>query len=929
MQPPSSGSRPVNALGQRFLHRHGTDYAASANVNHHGSAHSKPATDSVAAQIGQFVSLVFSGGESVGAETISEEESTKLSGDLLRTHMLEQEHSLWSILLRENDGDFHLTPHEFMAFYHKNKRSFFAKHGFDMLLERGPNGESILCHVVLYKKMSLLKFMLGVGFCSESGIAYDDLPFNPIEAPKGGLTRFPRLHQIANMVYEGPTYHGEHVAHIMSVVFQDKNDDSDPIQLQDETSAVFWIDTLIRKAGADVAIPRAQGSFFSQQELYLGETVLAFAACMGNKKLVKYLVLHAGVDPNQRDSYNNNVLHVLCFWGLYEDGMLATMDADGPAKTQSRIKDDGRVTQIISIKDDSIFAFLCSKRTQYSFKGDKHLSEEELQRYEEEIQDLRITADDLAMNSQGDTPFLVAVRRGNVDMVQAYLDYKRTVMWTFGPIELARYSVTEIDTYIDRDSMNHSVGALTLAVRLNHIPIINLPIFRKLLDSKWILYAKYLFWRDFILHLGHMFLFTVMIALLPNGYEYTDPNRYGLPNRILSIPLENTRDAIRFVTEIALIAINIGTVVDDIVEYRHVKENFSTGFGGAERLTTIGRVALFFAGVVCRLTGQWQAENIIWGLSALVGWGQVFFYTRGFENLGPLIIVLYRIIKDDVPNFMRLALLFIVAFGEALWLQMAPWGDMNTQLLNAGNSTANVGGAEWKTMPGGLWWSLRNFLIVNSSPYSDIRNSPVRVLGIGIFLIFVFLANYLLINVFIAMVGDTFSKVTGEATNQWLLSRAHLIMQYDEKILSHHYDEVNAAKAKRELEAAKAKQNKNLGEKNKDEDAEDEKAKKDLDELPEHLITRIGVPRPYLSEEIAAYNLVDSSLGTVRAFHHTKCYYELLMEVEKRNNQLLIKRVIATTDKNSPLHESNRYRNVKTTQTHDAAWTRSRRAARG
>ncbi|KAJ3026729.1 UNVERIFIED_CONTAM: hypothetical protein HDU68_005155 [Siphonaria sp. JEL0065] len=797
--------------------------------------------------------------------------------------MKNQKESIWSILLADSCP----TPLEFMIFYHRNKRLFFDHHGYDMLLERGVNGESILCAAFLYKHITLMKFMLGLD-------EYADLP-EVVHDYTTQLSKFPRLHQIVNMQYEGPTYHGEHVAHICAVVFTDAPDGSTP----EDESATYWMDALIHKGGADVTLPRAQGTFFSQNDLYLGETVLSFAACMGNYKLVRYLVNDIGVDPNQKDSYGNNVLHVLCYWGLYEDGMMNHLGADGPAKTSSSILEEGRIKKKnLTILDDSIFGFLCSKENRYSFKGKDLNSTEALEAAnnasEEEIHAARTTADDLAKNDQhGDTPLLVAVRRGNVDMVQAYLDYKRQVMWQFGPIELARYSVSEIDTYIDVDTMNHKVGALTLAVRLNHIPIINLPVFRKLLDSKWILYAKFYFWRDFLLHITHMILFTVMIALLPNGQQYYNPSSPP-PSRIPNISTMTVRDSVRTVVELLLVVINVSTVAVDSLQFSYVKKNFIVGFGASENITHLFRVALFFVGVICRLAGAWRAENIIWGVFALAGWFQVFFYTRGFEKLGPLIIVLFRIVKKDVPKFVNLAILFVLAFGEAMWLQMAPFGDQQYQILNGNlpNSTisASIGGSEWSSLPGGIWWTLRNFLIMGSSSYGDFRNSPVHVIGIAIFLVFTFVANILLINVFIAMVGSTFGSVTANAKSEWLLSRAHLIMQYDERILSEYYKQVNALK-------------KNGGD----------------PKLLGAPITRIGVPRPGGRIEDQLEN------GKMKDVHHTACYYELLMEVEKRNNELLIKRVIATTDPNSPLHEFNRFKRIKTTQTRDSVKLRSRR----
>ena len=56
--------------------------------------------------------------------------------------------------------------------------------------------------------------------------------------------------------------------------------------------------------GADCRTPRATGSFlYSNSKLYFGGSLLGFAACLDNLKIVEYLLTneHCRADPNSRD----------------------------------------------------------------------------------------------------------------------------------------------------------------------------------------------------------------------------------------------------------------------------------------------------------------------------------------------------------------------------------------------------------------------------------------------------------------------------------------------------------------------------------------------------------------------------------------------------------------------------------------------------
>ncbi|KAJ3383634.1 Transient receptor putative cation channel sub V member 2 [Entophlyctis sp. JEL0112] len=884
--------RDASDKDERYKHAYNFDFAFSANDTHRIVEEVGPG--SASQRLSRLANLFLTSGETYGDVQLSDGDSLLYTR---QSDVIQFPHSIWFWIFHNphpRDGP---DPVEFMRFYREHNTHFFKAHKYDMLLERGFYGESILCHALLYDMPTLAKFILG-------SKEYKD-PF-PVDL-RHEISLVP-VQPPVNFTYESGMYHGEHACHIVAVKFKDANAPYNEKTDLDDQSAVFWMKLLI-KAGADVTVPRARGSFFTIDEFYMGETVLSFAACMGNCMLVDYLVNVVGIDPSCRDSYGNNVLHVLCYWGLY-DGSRAnsvtnstgSVPDDSNGNTRKNIEKKYGV-KVAQIADNSIFALLCDRRSHYSFavkNGDI------IHRFKaEDLDIIHKKVDDMTVNLQGDTPLLVAIRRGNHKMVEAYLNYKGKLMWEFGPIKCTRYDLTEIDTYVDSKSMNHKASGLTIAVANNNVDVLRLPVFRELLDAKWRKYARKMFQLGFVYHVAGMLFFTAMLVLLPNDSAYFQnadipPSRFpSIPNDLGANVQTTAISIIRIILEFAVLFDNILIAVRLGQRYRSVGGNFLTGFGRAENSAQSLRVLIFFCGAVCHFVpSAWQAENIFWGFYALIGWFEVFFYFRALESLGPLIFVVVQVLLNDVSQFMRIAVLFIIAFAEAFWLQMAPSGDMQHNELLNGNKSTSAGGAEWSHLDGAGWWTLRNFLIPGSSAYSDFRSTPIPIVAILAFLIFTFLV-IVLINMFIAMVSGTFSRVTEKATDQWMLLRAQLILEYDERLLSEHYNELKKARLRDSM--AENTGGPSMEEKEDRTGLPQNCEKPDLhkatpalttvDQLPE-IVTRIGVPRPLGRDDLEEFFLLKEG----KRPHQSKCFYEMFVETEHHYGRVKVNRVVSSED---------------------------------
>ncbi|KAJ3188090.1 Transient receptor putative cation channel sub V member 5 [Irineochytrium annulatum] len=634
--------------------------------------------------------------------------------------------------------------------------------GYDMIYERGAEGETILHYAMLRRQTEIVNYL---------------------------LDEFEDIEEMVNLVYEGPLYFGEHAAHIAVVIYGDDT-------------------TMLRRLisrGADVHNARASGSFFHvDSSNYMGETVLAFAACMGHTKIIRYLIDEIKIDPNIMDQYGNNVLHVLAWWGFYSDyrpgrsttpltggtvsgeelGAIGDPDAAvSPGEPLDPAKDD-------SPKVSGIYEMLAVKTTIRSQNEFQKLTEPEKEDYKS---NLRRKADDTLANCDGLTPFIVAVKRKQAKMVAALLDFKAIEEWTYGPVSQRRYNLSELDTFVEKETMNHSTGALEIAVKNLDIDIITQPIFLRLLEAKWKLYGSMIFITRFVMNLIYMILLTTDIALLPNNGDFlTQPDQFSTnrAERLQYYFLNNSLTAdnrgayaaslIRLVVEILIIVANLWGIAREFKEMSTSVYQYFAGFGAMDNFFQWTNILLFVLVIVFRVTCFNQLENTALGLASIFGWVSLLYYSKGSQSLGPLGVIFLEIIRGDLIRFISLVSVFVLGFSNALYLQVAPYADTQAQPVNG--TMPSTGFGDWTWYPGGLTWVVR--YIYGQGSYGTVvvyEYAPTKLVVSQIALLTL---TILMVNVFIAMLNLTFSRIYGESEKNWRLIWAQLIMEMDERILA-------------------------------------------------------------------------------------------------------------------------------------------------
>ncbi|XP_076827025.1 transient receptor potential cation channel subfamily V member 6 [Brachyhypopomus gauderio] len=380
------------------------------------------------------------------------------------------------------------------------------------------------------------------------------------------------------------------------------------------------VEQLIQR-GADVSTPRATGLYFRKRPkglIYYGEHILAFASCTGNKSIMSMLI-KAGANIRAQDTFGNTLLHIL-------------------------------VLQPNKIIACDIMEFLL-----------KHEAEKNT-----------TVPLDMVPNYRGLTPFKLAAKKGNVVVFQHLVNRRRIVQWKLGPLTSYLYDLTEIDSRADDVSV---LQLIACSKKREARRILEVTPVQQLINLKWNLYGKYYFRLLLLVYLLYIGTFTLCcmnrpLKDIPVNYTKADNDYTIMIQKTLQESYNTYSDHLRLAGEIISVVgafIILLLEIPDILRVG-VKRYFGqSALGGPFHATLIIYAVLVVALCVLRTT-ETVGETVLMSLCLVLGWCNVLYFARGFEMLGPFVIVIQKIIFGDLTKFMWLSLIAITGFSTALWV---------------------------------------------------------------------------------------------------------------------------------------------------------------------------------------------------------------------------------------------------------------------
>ncbi|GAB5568864.1 transient receptor potential cation channel subfamily V member 5 [Prionailurus iriomotensis] len=353
---------------------------------------------------------------------------------------------------------------------------------------------------------------------------------------------------------------------------------------------------------------------------------------------------------------------------------------------------------------------------------------------------------DLVPNHQGLTPFKLAGVEGNTVMFQHLMQKRKHIQWTYGPLTSTLYDLTEIDSWgEDMSFLELVISSKKREARqiLDQTPV------KELVSLKWKRYGQRYFHILGALYMLYMICFTACCIYRPLKFRLgnrTDPrDNTVLQQKLLQEAYVTQQDKIRLVGELVTImgaVIILLLEIPDIFRVGASRYFGQTILGGPFHVIIITYACMVLVTMVMRLSNM-NGEMVPMSIALVLGWCSVMYFARGFQMLGPFTIMIQKMIFGDLMRFCWLMAVVILGF--------------------ASEDPSNLG--QFYDYPMALFSTFELFLTVIDGPANYEVNLPF-MFGI-VYFAFTIIATLLMLNLFIAMMGDTHWRVAHERDELW------------------------------------------------------------------------------------------------------------------------------------------------------------------
>ncbi|KAM9033638.1 transient receptor potential cation channel subfamily V member 3-like isoform 1-T1 [Sarcophilus harrisii] len=485
--------------------------------------------------------------------------------------------------------------------------------------------------------------------------------------------------------------------------------------------------------GADVNA-HAKGLFFNPKHkhegFYFGETPLALAACTNQPEIVQLLMDNEKTDIASQDSQGNNILHAL-----------------------------------VTVAEDC--------RTQNDFV--KEMYDMILLRSEDpELE--------TAQNNDGLTPLQLAAKTGKSEILKYILSReikekphrslsRKFTDWAYGPVSSSLYDLTDVDTTTDNSVLEIIVYNTNID---NRHEMLTLEPLHTLLRMKWKKFAKYMFFTSFCFYFFYNITLTLVSYYRPReeeGRGLSAGPESGLNKSALPHPLALTHKMGWLQLIGRMFVLIWATCIS-------VKEGIAIFLLRPSDLQSIlsdawFHFAFFIQAVLVILSVflylfAYKAYLACLVLAMALGWANMLYYTRGFQSMGMYSVMIQKVILHDVLKFLFVYIVFLLGFGVALASLIEKCPDSKGECSSYGSFSDAV---------------LELFkLTIGLGDLNIQQNSKYPILFLFLLITYVILTFVLLLNMLIALMGETVENISKESERIWRLQRARTILEF-EKLL--------------------------------------------------------------------------------------------------------------------------------------------------
>ncbi|XP_048819985.1 transient receptor potential cation channel subfamily V member 4 isoform X2 [Lagopus muta] len=463
---------------------------------------------------------------------------------------------------------------------------------------------------------------------------------------------------------------------------------------------------------------------------YRGELPLSLAACTNQPHIVHYLTEngHKQADLRRQDSRGNTVLHAL----------VAIAD-----NTRENTKFVTKMYDLLLIKCAKLFP------------------------------DTNLEA---LLNNDGLSPLMMAAKTGKIGIFQHII--RREIAdedvrhlsrkfkdWAYGPVYSSLYDLSSLDTCGEEVSVLE-ILVYNSKIENRHEMLAVEPI-NELLRDKWRKFGAVSFYISVVSYLCAMIIFTLIAYYRP----MEGPPPY---------PYTTTIDYLRLAGEIITLFTGI------LFFFSNIKDLFMKKCPGVNSFFIDGSFQLlyFIYSVLVIITaglylGGIEAYLAVMVFALVLGWMNALYFTRGLKLTGTYSIMIQKILFKDLFRFLLVYLLFMIGYASALVSLLNPCPSSESCSEEHSNCTLPTYPSCRDSQTFSTFLLDLFKLTIGMGDLEMLESAKYPGVFIILLVTYIILTFVLLLNMLIALMGETVGQVSKESKHIWKLQWATTILDIE------------------------------------------------------------------------------------------------------------------------------------------------------
>ncbi|XP_054004497.1 uncharacterized protein LOC128890222 isoform X1 [Hylaeus anthracinus] len=364
------------------------------------------------------------------------------------------------------------------------------------------------------------------------------------------------------------------------------------------------------------------------------------------------------------------------------------------------------------------------------------------------------------VNAAGLTPLTLACQLGRAEVFREMLELSAREFWRYSNITCSAYPLNALDTLLPdgRTNWNSALFIILNGTKEEHLNMLDGGIIQRLLEEKWKTFARLQFLKRLIILAFHLTSLSLAVYMRPSDMN-TD---------LLKWPEEIT-DAGRTISEcitvigvLSYILVQLGGEIINIGLLSFMKQ---LSHEPAKLIFLISNL-LILACIPCRLAGDRHMEDAILVVAVPCSWFLLMFFAGAIRLTGPFVTMVYSMITGDMLTFGIIYMVVLFGFCQSFYFLYKGFPGVKSSLYNSYHST---------------WMALFQITLGDYN-YTDLGYTTYPNLAKTVFAIFMVLVPILLLNMLIAMMGNTYAHVIEQSEKEWVKQWAKIVVSLERAV---------------------------------------------------------------------------------------------------------------------------------------------------